>query len=100
MVDLSRHAGSEGAHLFGAHEEQMLDSMGHARHVIVVGEVPYVDVDRGTGLVCIRVMDKQSFELVRQPDDSIRAVVNRRFLQAISQTLDLRHYGRARLVLR
>jgi len=51
--------------LFCAHEQQMLDSVSHTGHVVGIAETANVDVHGGAGLVRVRVVDQQRFEVVR-----------------------------------
>lgn len=53
-----------GIYLFGAHEEEMLDSVGHSWHIIGVAKASNIDVDSSASFVCFWVMNKKGFELV------------------------------------
>ena len=61
----------------------MFYSMGHARHAYLVTEVSNVDVHRRTRLVRLRIMDEQDLEPVRQPNDAVGTIVQRRGFQLI-----------------
>ncbi len=52
------------SYLLSAHEEEMLDSVSHSWHVVGIAKAANIDIDRCTGLVCFRVMDEESLELV------------------------------------
>ena len=79
--------------LLRTQEEQMLDRMRHAGHVIVVGEIAHIDVDRGTGLVRVGVMHQQGFELVRQPNHPVRAIVQLGPLEIVRHAHDALGHG-------
>lgn len=66
----------------------MLHRMRHAGHVIVVGEISHIDVDRGTRLVCVRIMNQQCLQLVRQPNHSVRAIVELGPLEVVRHAHD------------
>lgn len=53
----------------------MLDGMSHAWHVFLVTERPDINIHGGARLVRLRVMYEQYFELVRQADHPVCAVV-------------------------
>jgi hypothetical protein len=63
----------------------MLDSMGKARHVLLIAEIANVHVEGSTGLVCVRVMNQQSLELIVELDDSVVSVIEGWLLQAVCQ---------------
>lgn len=66
----------------------MLDSVGHAWHVILVAKVAHVDVHGGASLVRVGIVDEQNLQLVLQPDDAVVPVVQRRDLEAVRDPLD------------
>lgn len=61
----------------------MLNCVCHARHAIFIAEVANIDIYGSTGLVRLRIVNKQGFKSILQQYDSIFAVVQRRFFQAI-----------------
>lgn len=74
----------------------MFHSVGHAGHVVFVAEVADIDVEGGTGLVRLGIVDKQGLELVVEADDTIVAVVERGLLETVRQQGDGGVPGRGR----
>lgn len=58
----------------------MFDSVGHAWHIILVTEAPHVHIHGSTGLVCLGIVNYESFELVWEADDSVRPIIERGLL--------------------
>jgi hypothetical protein len=42
----------------------MFHGMGHAGHPVLIAEVANVDIEGGTGLVCLGIMDQESLEAI------------------------------------
>ena len=57
--------------------------MRHARHIVVVAEAADIDVQRGADLVRVRIVDEQHLQLIRESNDSVCAVVERRSLHRV-----------------
>ncbi len=53
----------------------MFDGMCHPRHLILVAEAPNIDIHGGAGLVCLRVVNYQGLELIREADHPVGPVV-------------------------
>ena len=53
----------------------MLDRMRHAWHVVLVTEIPHVDIKRCASFVRLGIVGEQNLEAVRQPDDPVGPVV-------------------------
>ena len=53
----------------------MFDGVRHARHLILIAEAPHIDIHGRTGLVCLGVMDYESFKLVWKADDPVGPVI-------------------------
>lgn len=66
---------TESPYFLRAHEKQMLDCMGHTRHIVCIAKAADIDIDRGTRFVCFWVVYEKSFELIGQSYDSVRSVV-------------------------
>ena len=58
-------------YLFSAHEEKMLDSMGHPWHVIIITEATDVDIHSSASFVRVWIVNEKGFELVGKSDDSV-----------------------------
>jgi hypothetical protein len=71
-------------------------SMGHTRHLRLVTEVPNIDIKRRAGFVRLRIMNKESLQLVGKLDDSILAIVKRWFLKTICEQDSGRGWTRRR----
>ena len=69
----------------------MLYRMGHSWHIVGIAEASNIDVDGCAGFICVRIVNKKSLELVRQPDDSVRPVIELGFLEVIGDPLYGRH---------
>lgn len=67
----------------------MLDSMSHARHIILIAESSNIDIHGGARFVRRWVMHQQCLELVRQAYDPVCTVVQRRLFQLIRHTLNV-----------
>ena len=78
-------------HLFRAHEQQMLDGMGHARHVVGIAKAPHFHVDTGASLVGVRIVHEQSVELIWQSNDSVGAIVEFWSLELVGNPLNGDH---------
>lgn len=63
----------------------MFDGMSHAGDARLVTEVSNIDVEGGTGLVRLGIMDQKSLELIVETDDSIVAVVKQGLLQTVGE---------------
>lgn len=59
VSEMSDWTSAEATYLLCPHEEQMLDGMGHAGHVVGIREIPHIDVHRGAGLIRIWVMHQK-----------------------------------------
>ena len=79
------------AYLFGTHEQHVLDAMGQALEVEGIAEASHIDVDRRTSLVGVRIVNQERLELVGQPNDAIRSVVELWSLQMVGEALDRAH---------
>lgn len=66
----------------------MFNRMSHSWHVVLVAEAPDIDVHRSASLVRLGVMDQQDLELIRETNDPVRPVIQRRSLEAICDKLD------------
>jgi hypothetical protein len=66
----------------------MLDSMSHARHILLITESSDIDVHRGARFVRLWVMYQQYLELVRQADNPVCTVVQRGLFQLVRHKLN------------
>lgn len=55
----------------------MFDGVGHPWHVVLIAEAPNIDIHGSAGLVRLWVVDYQSLELVRKPDDPVGPIIQR-----------------------
>lgn len=69
-------------------ETHMLDSMGHARHVIFITEASNIYIQGSTGLVRRRIMHQESLKLIGETDDPVATIIKRRLLQLIGDPLN------------
>lgn len=53
----------------------MFYGVGHTGHSSLIAEVADIDIQGGTGLVGIRVMDEKSLELIIKTDDAVLAII-------------------------
>lgn len=82
--------GLNPTYLFSAHEKQMLDRMRHSWHTWVVAEAADVDVHCRRGLVGFGIVNEQNLELVGQLDDSVCAIIEQWFVEAVGEAFDAR----------
>lgn len=68
----------------------MLHGVSHARHTVFVAEISHSDIDCGTSLVRLGIVDQQDFQIVLKADDAVVAIINRRLLEGIGQEHDRR----------
>ena len=62
--------------------------MRNTRQVFHIAEAAHIDVHGRRGLVGVGIVDKQGFKLIRQLDDSVRAVIEERLVQSIGKAFD------------
>lgn len=65
----------------------MLDSMCHAWHVSLVTVVSNVDIHARAGLVCLRIVDEECFELVGESNDAVGSIIQGRCLEVVRHQL-------------
>lgn len=65
--------------------------MRHAWHVRLVGEIAHIDIKTCTGLVRLRIVNEQCFQLVGELDDSVGSIVEIWFLQVVRYVSDGAH---------
>ena len=66
----------------------MLDSMGHARHVIFITEAPNKHIQGSTSLIRRGIMHQESLNLIGETDDPVATVIQRGLLQLIGDPLN------------
>lgn len=69
-------------------ETHMLNSMGHARHVIFITEASDIHIQGSTGLVRRGIMHQESLKLIGETDDPVAAIIKRGLLQLIGDPLN------------
>lgn len=71
----------------------MLYGMSHARHIIIVQEVPNLDINGCAGFIGAGVMDQKGFELIRQANHSIGAIIELWLIQTLGHPFKRGHSG-------
>ena len=70
-------------------ETHMLDSMGHARHIIFIAEASDVHIQGSTGLVRRRIMYQADLKHVAESDDLVGAIIKRGLLELVCDQLGI-----------
>jgi len=76
----------------------VFDSVGHARHVLLVAKVSDIAIQGGAGLIRLWIVYKQGLELVGQSHHAIGAIIEGGGLELVRHPLD-GGFGGSRLVM-
>ena len=53
----------------------MFHGVSHARHIRLITEIAHIHIQGCACLVCLRVVNQEAFQLVRQTNNAITAIV-------------------------